>query len=249
MMYVVPEPEQRAGPPAVRPNEPAPIDPEQVRQFQQFQQFQELMRQHGGIPPGLTPPPPRPLWKRVLTSRAVRRLALLLIVVLGLYLAYDYYFGNHDEDKPASETGGGTNKTTQLNGNSPKQTVRLVYQHIAEWSKNPKEQVAFVCGQFDNGAEQQFAEHFQAGSCEQVVGKLNGEIDKSKPGWVNTYAEPFTTAELGEVPTGERAVVSSCDVKSGVQPRLGEFTLQRVRDQNNKDTGQWVIVGHRLETC
>jgi hypothetical protein len=239
MMDVVREDEQQSGPPpALRPpGETPPVDPEQVRQFQQFQQFQELIRQHGAIP---LPPPPRPLWKRVLTSRIVRRLALLAIVLFGLYFAYDYYFGDDSENLPASVTGGGTNRTTVLHETTPKRTVRQVYSHVAQNDRASNE-YEFVCGQFENGAEQQFAENFGAANCQAAVAKLYGEIDKSVPGWRNAYAEPFPGAELAEVPNGTTTVVSSCEVATG--PRLGEFTLRRI------DNDQWVITAHRLENC
>ncbi|HET9141084.1 hypothetical protein [Actinophytocola sp.] len=233
------ENEHQPGPPPALPppGGPPPVDPEQVRQFQQFQQFQELMRQHGGIPPA---PAPRPLWKRVLTSRTVRRLALLAIVLFGLYFAYDYYFGDDSENLPASVTGGGTNKTNVLHETTPKRTVRQVYSHIAQNDRAPNE-YEFVCGQFENGAERQFAEDFGAPDCKAAVAKLHAQIDKSVPGWRNAYAEPFPGAELGEVPVGTVAVVSSCQVKFG--PQLGEFTLRRIEND------QWVITGHRPETC
>jgi hypothetical protein len=236
MMEAVPEDEQYSGPPAVRPpSEPAPVDPEQVRQFQQFQQFQELMRQQGDAP--LLPPAGKPpVWKRVLGSKAVRRLALLLIVVLGLYFAYDYYLGP-EESKPASETGGGTNKTNVLHEKTPKRTVRQVYSHVAQNDAKDEKQYEFVCGQFQDGAELQFAHNFETTTCKDAVAKLFAEIDKSKPGWRNDYAEPFPGAELAEVPTGDTARVDTCGLN--LEPRLGVFTLRRIEND------QWVIIGHQ----
>ncbi|HEU5469571.1 MAG TPA: hypothetical protein VFV67_02880 [Actinophytocola sp.] len=250
----MPDYEQRGRPPALRPNEPAPVDPEQVRQFQQFQQFQELIRQHGGVPPGAGPPPSKPLWKRVLTSKAVRKLALLLVVALGLLFAFDYYFGNKNDDLPASETGGGTNQTNKISARTPKEAVRLVYAHIAQFDKannadEARREAAFVCGQFGSGKEQDFAKHFGAATCELAVAKLNGEIDKPpNTNWRNAYGDPFIGARdpvLSQTET--EAVVTSCTIQ--VRPRLGEFTLEQVRDQNGKLNGTWVIIGHRLETC
>jgi hypothetical protein len=245
MMDAVAEHERHNGPPAVRPQgepvpaprmqEPAPLDPEQVRQFQQFQQFQELMRRQGDALVPLPPPTRRPVWKRLLGSRLVRRLALLLVVVLGLFFAYDYYFGSDNDNRPASETGGGTNRTNDIQEHAPKRTVRQVYSHVAQ------DDPPFVCGQFEGGAERQFAANFGAASCEEAVHQLFAQIDKTQPGWRNTYAEPFSGAELAEDPVSGRAVVSSCPLT--VSPRLGEFTLRRI------EGNRWVITGHRTEGC
>jgi hypothetical protein len=236
MMDAVPDNEQQPGPPALRPpSEPAPIDPEQVRQFQQFQQFQELMRQQGGGNPLLPPAKKDPLWLRILKGKLIRKLALLAAILLGLYFAYDYYFGNDNDQLPASMTGGGTNKTNVLHETTPKRTVRQVYSHVAQ--NDPP----YVCGQFEGGAEARFAANVGAATCEEAVGKLHAQIDKAQPGWRNAYAEPFLVSELGEVPAGDTTVVSSCALT--VRPRLGEFTLRKIEND------QWVIVGHRPESC
>lgn len=246
MMEVVPDNEQQSGPPALRPqNEPAPLDPEQVRQFQQFQQFQELMRQQGNLPAPLLPPARRPLWQRILGGKLVRRLILLAILLatipLWLPLAVTgvaAVFSTADEDRPASETGGGTNETNVLHEETPKRTIRQVYSHIAQNDRAANEYV-FVCGQFQDGAELEFARNFGAASCQETVAKLHGEIDKSRPSWRNSYAEPFTGAELGEEPIAGTATVDTCELN--LEPRLGVFTLRRI----NND--QWVITGH--ERC
>lgn len=243
MMEVVPDKEEYGASPALRPpSEPAPVDPEQLRQFQQFQQFQELMRQQGNGAPPLLPPARKPLWQRILGGKLVRRLILLAIVLatipLWLPLAVTgvaAVFSTGDDDRPASETGGGTNETNVLHEKTPKRTVRQVYSHIAQADRADNEYV-FVCGQFQDGAEARFAHNFGAGTCQQVVAKLHGDIDKSRPSWRNSYAEPFTGAELGEEPIGDTATVDTCELS--LQPRLGVFSLQRI----NND--QWVITGH-----
>jgi hypothetical protein len=249
MMEDVSEKEWHTGPPALRPPGdpvpyapseplpapraplPAPIDPEAVRQFQQFQQFQELMRQQGDVP--LLAPPRKPLWRKALGSKTVRKLVLLLIVVIGLYVAYQHYFGSSD-DLPASETGGHTFTDRTMLQTRPNQSVRMVYQRVAENVPD------VACGQFTNEAARQFAADFNEADCPAAVAALHAQVTGRK----NDYAEPTFPSDLRD-PPGNASVleISSCrlDVVGG--PKLGWFKVERtVRDQ-------WIITQHRQETC
>lgn len=244
MMEVVSD-EQRhnAPPPAVRaPDEPMPaprapvpesIDPEAVRQFQQFQQFQELMRQQGDHPL-LAPPPPKPLWRKALASKSLRRLVVLLIVVLGLYWAYQHYFGNKDEDLPASQTGGHTFKDRTLLQTEPHSSVRMVYQRVAENVPD------VACGQFTDEAARQFATDVGAADCPSAVAMLHSEVTGPK----NDYAEPFFPSEYRNVSATTSALeISSCKLEVSGGPKLGWFRVEKV------ERGQWIITRHRPESC
>jgi hypothetical protein len=241
MMEAVVE-NERPGPPAVRPpNEPAPLDPEQVRQFQQFQQFQELMRQNpDGPPPMLVPQPkPKPLWQRILTSRWVRRLALLALILIALVLAYDHFFPSKT-DVPASISGGGRREQNVVADDNPYETVRKVYAHIAQ--NSPVE----ACNRFaDDAARQQFANDFSAPDCPTAIAQLNARVDKA-PGSKNAYAEPDFHGKMQEFANTDATTltISSCDLGVTAGPRLGLFTLSRLARAN-----QWVITAHRNETC
>ena len=244
MMEDVSEDEWHTGPPpAVRaPNEPlpaqrspapapAPIDPEAVRQFQQFQQFQELMRQQGDTP--LLPPSRKPLWRRAIGSKSVRRLVLLLIVVLGLYWAYQHYFGTND-DLPASETGGHTFKDRTLLQTRPNQSVRMVYQRVAENVPD------VACGQFTDEASRQFAADVNAPDCPAAVAALHTQVTGRK----NDYAEPTFPSEVRNPPRDASVVeISSCRLEVTGGPRLGWFKVEKV------ERDQWIITQHRQETC
>jgi hypothetical protein len=258
MMEDVSEQEWHTGPPALRPEAgvarpqpgqpvpaprepgPPPIDPAAVRQyqqFQQFQQFQELVRQHGeDAAPLLLRPAPKPLWKRVLGSRLVRRLVLLALVLAALSWAYNYYFGSDNENLPASMTGGGTYRTNRILSTNPYEAVRKVYQRVAD---NTPEQ---ACGVFIEQAQREFARNWGAADCAAAVAKLNAEVDKA-PGSKNAYAEPDFHGKMGGVPIANTITISSCELGVTAGPRLGAFTLSRV-EQN-----QWIITGHRLESC
>jgi hypothetical protein len=244
MMEPVPENEQQAGPPAVRPpSEPLPaprstvpeqIDPEAVRQFQQFQQFQELMRQQGGAP--LLPParPPVPLWKKVLGSKLVRRLILLAIILVLASYAYNRVFGTGDENLPASITGGGKTDTNLVLPKNPYETVRKVYERIAY---NDAE---VGCGMFDETvrADQQFAQSNSVSTCAEAIAKLSTQV-KGK----NGYAEVDFRGKMGGVPTEDTIEINSCDLGVSNGPRLGVFTVHRIK------LDQWIITGYRNETC
>jgi hypothetical protein len=244
MMEVVPVPdnEQPPGPPALRPpSEPAvpgpaappSLDPEQVRQFQQFQQFQELMRQQGGTP--LLPPARKPLWQRILRGKLIRKLAALAVVVLGLYFAYDYYFGDDSEDLPASETGGQTFTDRTMLQTRPHESVRMVYHRIADGD------IPVACGQFTDEAARQFAADFDAPSCGDAVTKLHAQVIGRK----NDYAEPVFPADVRNVSLDETVVeISSCRAQVTGGPRLGWFKVEKTPHK-----GQWIITAHRPETC
>ncbi|HEV2779757.1 MAG TPA: hypothetical protein VGX25_10190 [Actinophytocola sp.] len=252
----MPENEQQSGPPALRPpGEPAPsspspppqpIDPEQVRQFQQFQQFQELMRQQGGNELLLPPAPKRPLWQRILRGKLFRRLALLAIIVLTAPLWWPLLltsivslavltFGASGDQQSSTGGGGGTYHTNHILKDSPYESVRQVYQRIADNSET------FACGVFTDEAAQQFANNYNATDCPAAVAKLNAQVDKA-PGSMNAYAEPDFRGKRGE-PHGDMIAISSCELGVSAGPRLGEFTVSRV------ELGQWIITGHRLESC
>jgi len=242
MEAVADEQWHNAPPPAVRaPDEPVPaprapapepLDPEAVRQFQQFQQFQELMRQQGDTAL-LPPPPPKPLWRKALASKALRRLAVLLIVVLGLYFAYQHYFGTPD-DLPASETGGHTFTDRTMLQTRPNQSVRMVYQRVAENVPD------VACGQFTDEAARQFAADAGAADCPAAVAALHAQVTGRK----NDYAEPTFPEEWRNPPSNATVLeISSCKLEVTGGPRLGWFRVEKtVRDQ-------WIITQHRQETC
>jgi hypothetical protein len=244
MMEVVPVPdnEQQSGPPALRPpSEPAapepaappPLDPEQVRQFQQFQQFQELMRQQGGAVQ--LPPARKPLWLRILRGKLIRKLALLAIVVLGLYFAYDYYFGNDDDNLPASETGGQTITDRTMLQTRPHETVKMVYHRVADGD------LPVACGQFTDEAGRQFAAAFNAPSCGDAVARLHAQVTGRK----NDYAEPVFPADVRNVSLNTTVIeISSCRLQVTGGPRLGWFKVEKTPHK-----GQWIITAHRTETC
>jgi hypothetical protein len=211
-----------------------------VRQFQQFQQFQELMRQNpGGPPPMLVPQPkPKPLWQRILTSRLVRRLALLALILFALALAYDHFFPSKT-DLPASITGGGKREQNVVSDDNPYEVVRKVYHHIAQ--NSPVD----ACNKFEVDARQQFAEDFGAPDCLTAMSRLNAEVSKT-PGSINAYAEPDFHGKMQEFANTDVTTIQidSCDLGVTAGPRLGLFTVSRIAHAN-----QWVITAHRNKTC
>ncbi|MFC4853813.1 hypothetical protein [Actinophytocola glycyrrhizae] len=240
-----------APPPAVR--EPTDITPDQVRQFQEFQRFQELMREQaekglppGSPPPGLLqpwgPPPPREsLPKRLLksaVSKIVTGLVVLAILVLGGYLAIDYFFGENHDQLPASQTGGGKTRDNLILDTNPYETVRKIYHHIANGENGVPEQ---VCLRFQDRGEE-FAEDMGYADCTAAVRGLAGEVTDS-----NAYAESMPSYTTTEVP-GEQIRISSCEdnIRGGIQggPALGVFTVSKIAGSKG---GQWIITGHQTE--
>ena len=219
--------------PAPRAPVPDQIDPESVRQFQQFQQFQELMRTQGDVAL-VAPPAKKPLWRKALASKGLRKLVVLLIVILALYWGYQYYFGSNDEDLPASQTGGHTFTDRTMLQTAPDQTVRMIYQRVGE--NRPD----VVCNQFTEEAARQFAADSGAADCPSAVAALSAQVTGSK----NHYAEPTFPSEYRHVSaTASVLEISSCRVEVDGGPKLGWFRLQKVERE------QWIVTQHRQETC
>ncbi|HVV14329.1 hypothetical protein [Amycolatopsis sp.] len=233
----------------------------QFQQFQQFQdylRFTEAQRQGGQggqlapgqsggppmqpPPPGIiqttTPPPdPRP---RIRMPRFVKRAlasvlsALIFIAVLGIAgkLLYDHFFPSQDDDRPASETGGGTYHANKILSTEPYEAVRKVYQQIAQGRPD------LACGYFDIPVQQKFATDLGYADCQQAVLDLKTQVTS-----VNDYAESLPSNVTENY--GDTVVVDSCRFTISGGPALGVFTVTKV------EKGQWLITGHEPgpKTC
>ena len=173
------------------------------------------------------------------------RLAIAAIVFAGfttiiVYLVYQLFFADH-ATKPlsASTTSGGRREQNVIADDNPYETVRKIYEHIAQNAP------ADACSRFaDDAARQQFANDFGAPDCPIAIAQLYAQVGNA-PGSKNAYAEPDFHGKMQEFANTDATTIdiSSCslDVKAG--PRLGLFTLNRIEHK------QWVIVAHRNETC
>ncbi|TNC28809.1 hypothetical protein FG385_05245 [Amycolatopsis alkalitolerans] len=238
-----------------RPAEPAPpqLDPEQLRQFQQFQQFQDYLRfteaqkQNGqlvhtepGGPP--VPPPPQgglvqapepPRRPPIRMPRFAKRIlasvlsALIFLAVLGIAgkLLYDHFFPAQDDNKPASETGGGTYHANKILSAQPYEAVRKVYQEIAIGRPD------LACGQLDSPTQDKFARDVGAADCQQAVLDLKTKVTN-----VNDYAESISPQQYD--PTATTITINSCDFSITGGPALGVFTVEK------QPLNQWLITGH-----
>jgi hypothetical protein len=245
---------ERARPGEPAPVQP-PLNPEQLRQFQQFQQFQDYLRfteaqghggqvvptQHGGPPvppppPGgavqVAPPPPSPRPKLKM-PRFVKRIlasvlsALIFLAVLGVAgkLLYDHFFPPQDDDRPASETGGGTYHANKILSTEPYEAVRKVYQQIAQGRPD------LACGYFDTPVQQTFATDLGYGDCQLAVLDLKTKVTN-----VNDYAESIPSSVSEQY--GATVTVDSCRFTISGGPALGVFTVTKV------EKGQWLITAH-----
>jgi hypothetical protein len=245
------EPNEEGG--AVERAQP-PLDARQLRQFQQFQQFQDFLRyqeaqQSGqlvptqqGTPPvppappsggqlqvAAPPPPPTP---RIRMPRFVKRAlgtvlsALLFLAVLGIAgkLLYNHFFPSQDNNRPASENGGGTYHTNKILSTEPYEAVRKVYQQIAQGRPD------LACEYFDDPTRQKFAIDLGGTDCAQAAGKVRVTN-------VNGYAESLPSY-LSTQPQDTKITVNSCDFPISGGPALGVFTVTKVAN------GQWLITGH-----
>ncbi|HEX6353896.1 hypothetical protein [Actinophytocola sp.] len=245
-----------APPPAVRP--PTEITPEQIRQFQDFQRFQELMRDQAdkGFPPPDTPPPPgflapwgqppkESLPKRLFKAavgKIITGLVILAVVIIGGYLAIDYFLGP-DLDKPkASEVGGKKAEGTLLFETSPDLAVRRIYEDIAQGDSTR------TCDRFEPAARDQFTKNMAeyGHTCKDIVQTIYMAVaaDRMK----SEYANPRIPASAAPI-DGATASVSSCAIEVTGGPRLGLFTLRQIpnSEQAGGGEGQWIVSAHQAE--
>jgi hypothetical protein len=256
-----PLPAQPGQPGQLQPAQPQ-LDPEQLRQFQQFQQFQDFLRyneaqQRGGqmvptqqgIPPVPPPPPGGPLQlatpapsprPKIRVPRFLRRLAgkllsaflFLVVLIIAGKLAYNHFFPSQDDNRPASETGGGTYHANKILSPEPYEAVRKVYQQIAQGRPD------LACGYFDIPVQQKFATDLGYADCQQAATDLKVNVTN-----VNDYAESIPSSVSEQY--GDTVVVDSCRFTISGGPALGVFTVTKV------DKGQWLITGHEPgpKTC
>lgn len=224
--------------PPTEPAEPPRADPEQLRQFQQFQQFQEfqrfqeLQRQAGDEPMPVQPPRRRrraPRWLRWLGMKVLAWLIFFLLTAIAVTWAANYFLGSDEsEGPPAAKTGGGKYHTNTILPENPYETVRTLYDHIAQETKP-----SLACGLFDDSARQAFVAHLGYQNCGQAIRALQKQVTHD-----NNYAESIDT-NVGRPTTAEHVRVSSCEFDISGGPALGTFIVERV------ERGQWLITGHR----
>lgn len=238
------------------PSEPVPpaIDPEAVRQFQQFQQFQELMRQQKeqGFPQGDPPPPgalqpwgpppkQRPAWQRALRSLGGKLATAVIVVallVLGGYLAVDYFLGGPPDQPKASEIGGQKTKNTLLFETNPRAAVQKIYDDVAQGEPGS------ACKRFTPQARTQFAEHLHryGASCEEIVAAIHTGVDKKD--MKDEYANPSKLFSISAQQSDEPVTISSCALGVEGGPPLGRFTVDTIPGSKE---GQYIVTAHEAE--
>ncbi|MBE1467120.1 hypothetical protein [Kibdelosporangium phytohabitans] len=208
---------------------PAPVDPEQQRQFEQFQQFQQFMKfqeSQGQLTPAAPPPRKKPTWQKVLFSKAFRKLVLYALVVIGLFWAYNHYFGPEPDDNTVQGGAGpGSVRDPGREPGRPNEVMDTLYRSIS--LGQPK----IACYLFTKEAEAAFASNFEAPDCTAAVAKLQPQV-----------------SALTGVPridtSGKKLIeVDSCTlrVKPGTTS-LGTFTFTPFGSA-------WIISGHQPKDC
>ena len=243
------------------PQPPAEIDPEQLRQFQEFQRFQDYQKfqqaQQGqgplALPPGqvgpasqppAVPPPiqtvyvkpePKPVWQIILSSKLVRWLVMLLILLLLANYGYNKWFGGGDDPGDVANDSGGTkgNIIAPLKAYGTQGTVGIFYKHVSQGSD------VQACNLFaeDGRAKQKFTTAFSAPDCGAAVRALKAKVLD-----VSAYEQPAFPESMYKEPLTTTVEVSSCkDLFVTGGPRLGAFVLTQ---QVNKT---WIISDYTAE--
>ncbi|UQS22343.1 hypothetical protein L1857_05670 [Amycolatopsis thermalba] len=183
---------------------------------------------YGQLQPAPQPGPKirAPKWAKRLAGKLLSALLFLIVLLVAGKLAYNHFFPTDDEDKPASETGGGQWRTNKIFSTQPYEAVRTVYAQIAQ--NRPD----LACGSFDIPIQQKFAEDLGYADCQQAVFALKAQVTN-----VNNYAESIPSS-VSEPPPGDTLTIDSCRFPIQGGPALGTFTVQRV------EKGQWLITGH-----
>ncbi|GGS22916.1 hypothetical protein [Actinokineospora fastidiosa] len=240
-------PHDRPGPPPAVPDGQPPavpdtgFDAEQWQRFQRFQEFQRLeeAQREGRLPP-LPPPYRRPLWRRILFSKLVRKIAFLLALLVAASWALNHYFGDPDENLPAHITGGHQETRSVIHASSAAEAFRLFYKEVGGGT-DPTTRT-HACHRFETPElEQRFADHFNAPSCEVAVQRLSDEVTDT-----TSYARHRPWLEkLRPGPDGN-VVISSCELEIEGGPPLGRFTF-RIIPRSKGD--QWIITDHQKEAA
>ena len=232
----------------------------QFQQFQQFQdylRFTEAQRQNGengqlvpgrggppapppggppqfAVPPRLPAPRPKiraPKWAKRLAGKLLSALLLLILLAIAGKLVYNYVFPSQDDNRPASETGGGTYHTNKILSTQPYEAVRTVYDAIAQKDPNPENMAARACGRFREDIQQEFALDTGFTDCRQAVLRLHEEVTN-----INAYAESVPSFVSDQ--NGDTMTIDSCSFSINGGPALGVFIVTKV------EKGQWLITGH-----
>ncbi|MGW7535693.1 hypothetical protein [Amycolatopsis sp. NPDC054798] len=182
---------------------------------------------------------PVPRWVKRLGGKILGWVVAL--VILGILINWGYHqIFPSDDGKTSAEIaaeGGGTYHTNQiLTTASPYESVRRVYDGIAQHGAGQKSMVDHVCGLFDQATQLKFATDLGFTDCALAVQGLHDRLDRA-PGSVDAYAESIS--KRSGWPPGEDVVIKSCDFAITGGPALGDFTVKQV------EKGQWLIVGHQ----
>ena len=195
--------------------------------------------QPGALAPREEPPRERrpvPGWVKRLGGKILGWVVALIILGIALNWGYHRIFPS-DEGKTTQQVaaeGGGTYHTNSLlTTASPFESVRSVYDGIAQNGQGNASMVQYVCGLFDQPTQQKFATDVGARDCAAAVDELHRKVET---GGVNSYAESISKRS-GWTP-GNSVVVRSCDFSISGGPALGDFTVSQV------SKGQWLITGH-----
>ncbi|MBN6036270.1 hypothetical protein [Amycolatopsis sp. 195334CR] len=220
-------------PPLPQPShQPLPQPSQQSLPQPSHQQLPQPSQQWLPAQPPQPPPPPKvavPRWLKRFGAKLLSAFLLLIVLLIAGKLAYNHFFGTGDEDdRPAAETGGGNYQERPLLAPTPFESVRGVYDAIAQ--NDPTD----ACNLFDEKARQEFAVNMGYPDCKAAAGALNIQVEHD-----NDYAESIQ--KRSNVPIQSTMRISSCDytVKGG--PSLGAFTVKEVQHS------QWLIIGHEKE--
>jgi hypothetical protein len=155
-------------------------------------------------------------------KNVLRKLAFGLVFLLFLGVACDYYFGSNDHIESALP---GPKIAPGRLAETPGSAVYHVYNAIAVGAPRG------ACFLFDDDGAAAFARNFHASSCEEVVNRLHGAVDR----------DPRAFLRQARGATGQ-TWISSCAVRLRAgTTSLGLFVLTEPLE------GEWIISDHRPE--
>lgn len=217
------------------------VDDREYQEFLEFKRFKQWQATHGGDA-GPDEDVPRtstagvaagtPWWKKalgLLRHKAVRRILYLLLALLLLDLAYNYYFGSSDTAEEANPVQAHQDHlhTNPIRQTKPINAVRTTYDDLA--NKSPDEVCALDLGDAGGRA---LARNNGVPSCQAAAQRIKSAITDPR-----AYQRPNiggAALDTSWQPQPD-AVVRSCDVGVEGGPPLGDFHLHR------DETGAWLI--------
>lgn len=179
-----------------------------------------------------------PLWKKILRSRWLAPLVVLIVLLLVGGWLYQRLLGDGGGNgegavMPPPQTAA---NAPAIGGDTPTATVIGIYGFVA--AGRPGD----ACAVFTDSGRRQFAADFGATSCQTAVDTLHRRVT-NPTAYSNSVVSASDLGGNGDSYRKDTFTVSSCQAAITGGPSLGAFVLTRAPNRT------WLVSGHHGEHC